>query len=160
MVEQAINWAQSQRQEHLDQLKELLAIPSVSTQPEHQDDVIRAADWLAAHMWAIGLSEVGVYPTARHPVVYGHWTGASDAPTVLVYGHYDVQPPEPLELWHTPPFAPSVQEGNVYARGASDDKGQLFVHLKAVEAFMRTAGRLPINVKFLLEGEEEIGSPS
>jgi acetylornithine deacetylase/succinyl-diaminopimelate desuccinylase-like protein len=160
VVEQAINWAQSQRQEHLDQLKELLAIPSVSTQPEHQDDVIRAADWLAAHMWAIGLSEVGVYPTARHPVVYGHWTGASDAPTVLVYGHYDVQPPEPLELWHTPPFAPSVQEGNVYARGASDDKGQLFVHLKAVEAFMRTAGRLPINVKFLLEGEEEIGSPS
>ena len=160
MVERAIAWAREQREEHLEQLKELLAIPSVSTQPNRQADVTRAADWLADHMRAIGLTEVGVHPTDRHPIVYGHWLEAAGAPTVLVYGHYDVQPPDPLELWHTPPFTPIVREGSLYARGASDDKGQLFIHLKAFEAFMQSAGRPPVNLKFLLEGEEEVGSPS
>jgi acetylornithine deacetylase/succinyl-diaminopimelate desuccinylase-like protein len=160
VVEQALDWARNQRQEQLNQLQELLSIPSVSTQPQHQGDIARAADWLAGHMRAIGLEQVAVYPTDRHPVVYGQWTGATGAPTVLIYGHYDVQPPDPLELWSTPPFEPTVRQGNIYARGAADDKGQLFVHLKALQAFLQTAGRAPVNLKFLLEGEEEIGSPS
>jgi acetylornithine deacetylase/succinyl-diaminopimelate desuccinylase-like protein len=160
VVEQALNWARNQRQEHLDQLKELLAIPSVSTQPQHQGDIARAADWLAGHMRAIGLKQVAVYPTSRHPIVYGQWTEAPGAPTVLIYGHYDVQPPDPLELWRTPPFEPTVRQGDLYARGAADDKGQLFIHLKALQAFLQTVGRAPVNLKFLLEGEEEIGSPS
>ncbi len=160
MVERAIAWAREQREEHLEQLEELLAIPSVSTQPSRQADVTRAADWLADHMRAIGLTEVGVHPTDRHPIVYGQWTEAPGAPTVLIYGHYDVQPPDPLELWYTPPFEPTVQDGDIYARGAADDKGQLFIQLKALQAYLQTAGRAPVNLKFLLEGEEEIGSPS
>lgn len=160
MVERALAWAQARREEHLEQLKELLALPSISAQPEHQADMARTANWLADHMRALGLAEVGVYPTDHHPVVYGQWGSEDSAPTVLIYGHYDVQPADPLELWHTPPFTPAVRDGNLYARGVSDDKGQLFVHLKAVEAFIQTAGRPPVNVKFLLEGEEEIGSPN
>jgi len=160
MVKQAIAWAESQRQVHLEQLKTLLSIPSVSTQVEHTSDIVRTANWLADHMRAIGLNEVSVQPTDRHPVVYGEWVQDSDAPTVLIYGHYDVQPAEPLALWDTPPFSPTVKNGNIYARGAADDKGQLFIHLKALEALFETAGRPPVNVKLLIEGEEEIGSPS
>lgn len=159
MSNAAIEYARAHREEHLQQLLELLAIPSVSTLPEHRGDVRRAAEWVAEQMVAIGLEEVRVYPTEGHPVVYGQWLHASEAPTVLIYGHYDVQPPDPLDEWKTPPFEPTVRDGNIYARGASDDKGQLFTHLKAVEAYLKTEGALPVNVKFLIEGEEEIGSP-
>jgi acetylornithine deacetylase/succinyl-diaminopimelate desuccinylase-like protein len=160
MVEQTIDWAQARRKEHLAQLKELLALPSVSTQSEHKPDIRRAAEWLAQHMRAIGLQEVNTYPTARHPIVFGQWVQDASAPTVLIYGHYDVQPPEPLDQWETPPFEPTERNGDLYARGASDDKGQLFLHLKAFDAFMATDGRPPVNVKYLFEGEEEIGSPN
>jgi acetylornithine deacetylase/succinyl-diaminopimelate desuccinylase-like protein len=159
MSNPAIEYARSHREEHLRQLLELLAIPSVSTLPEHEADVRRAAEWVADQMKAIGLQEVRVYPTEGHPVVYGHWLGAADAPTVLIYGHYDVQPADPLEEWETPPFEPTIRDGNIYARGASDDKGQFLTHLKSVEAYLRSVGALPVNVKFMIEGEEEIGSP-
>jgi succinyl-diaminopimelate desuccinylase len=139
------------------ELIDLLRIPSVSTDPEHAGDVRRAADFVAKDLGNIGL-EAEVIPTAGHPVVYAEWLGAAGAPTVLVYGHYDVQPPDPLELWITPPFEPTVRDGNLYARGATDDKGQMMTHVKSVEAWMKTEGRLPVNVKFLIEGEEEIGS--
>ncbi len=160
MVQQAISWARGRQDEHLEQLKALLAIPSISAHAERKTDISRAAEWLAHHMQTVGLTEVSVQPTEGNPIVFGQWMADADAPTVLIYGHYDVQPPDPLELWHTPPFTPTVQDGDVYARGASDDKGQLFVHLKAFEAYMQTAGRPPVNLKFLVEGEEEIGSPT
>jgi len=159
MSNAALEYARTHRETHLQQLLELLAIPSVSTLPEHQGDVRRAAEWLAEQMTAIGLDGVHVYPTEGHPIVYGQWLHATDAPTVLIYGHYDVQPPDPLDEWQTPPFEPTVRDGNIYARGASDDKGQLFTHLKAVEAYLKTEGALPVNVKFIIEGEEEVGSP-
>jgi acetylornithine deacetylase/succinyl-diaminopimelate desuccinylase-like protein len=160
MVQSAIAWARARREEHLAQLKHLLTIPSVSAQSEHQADMLRAAEWLAGHMRAIGLTQVDVHLTEGHPIVCAGWEEDPAVPTVLIYGHYDVQPPDPLDLWHTPPFEPSVRDGNLYARGATDNKGQLFTHLKALEAFMQTAGRPPVNVKFLVEGEEEIGSRS
>jgi acetylornithine deacetylase/succinyl-diaminopimelate desuccinylase-like protein len=141
------------------ELAEFIAIPSVSTKDENRQDVVRCARWLCDHMTAMGIASE-VVETARHPVVYGQWLGARGKPTLLVYGHYDVQPAEPLDLWETPPFQMSEREGFLYARGISDDKGQLFIHLKAAEAFLKTLGSLPVNVKFMLEGEEEIGSPS
>ena len=120
----------------------------------------RAADWLAERMREIGL-EASIEETVGHPIVLGEWRGAGpDAPTVLIYGHYDVQPPEPLELWTSPPFEPELRDGRLYARGSVDDKGQLYLHVKAIEAHMRTAGRLPVNVVVLAEGEEEVGSPN
>lgn len=142
----------------LKELSDLLAIPSVSTDPERVPDMKRCADWLAGHMRDIGLQNVQIMPTQGHPVVYAEWLGAPGKPTVLIYGHYDVQPPEPLELWTSPPFQATVRGDDLFARGASDDKGQTFIHLKAVEAFFKTQGALPVNVKFLIEGEEEIGS--
>jgi acetylornithine deacetylase/succinyl-diaminopimelate desuccinylase-like protein len=160
MSEEAVIWARSRRDEQLEQLKELVAISSVSTLTEHREEITRAARWLADHMEAIGLKGVSVQPTGGHPVVYGEWVEDDDAPTILVYGHYDVQPPDPAEQWRIPPFSPTVEGDNLYGRGTSDDKGQLFIHLKAFEAFRETAGRPPTNVKFLLEGEEEIGSPN
>ncbi|MCS7082937.1 MAG: dipeptidase [Bacteroidota bacterium] len=141
----------------LEELKDLLRIPSVSADPAHRADVARAAQWLADHLRGLGL-EAEVLPTDGHPIVYAEWLGAPDAPTVLCYGHYDVQPPDPLELWESPPFEPTIRDGKLYARGASDDKGQAFLHLKALEAYLRAEGRPPVNVKFLLEGEEEVGS--
>ncbi len=149
----------------LEQLKEWLRIPSISTLPEHREDVVRAARWLADHLQAIGLEHATLIPTEGHPLVYADWLHAGpDKPTVLVYGHYDVQPVDPLEQWETPPFEPTVKEGpqgpDLYARGAADDKGQVFIHVKAVEALLATAGRLPVNVKFIVEGEEEVGSPN
>ncbi|HKO16709.1 MAG TPA: dipeptidase [Gemmatimonadaceae bacterium] len=140
------------------ELFDLLRIPSVSARSEHDADTARAADWLAQSLRDAGL-QATVHPTAGHPVVVGEWRGAGDgAPTALAYGHYDVQPAEPLELWQTPPFEPSVREGKIFARGAVDDKGQLFLHVKALEAHLRTRGRLPVNVVLLAEGEEEVGS--
>lgn len=147
-----------QRFQH--ELFEFLAIPSVSARSEHDPDTRRAAEWLAARLRGIGL-EAEIVETARHPVVLGEWRGAGKgAPTVLLYGHYDVQPPEPLELWTSPPFQPAVRDGRVFARGAADDKGQLYLHVAALEAYLKTAGRLPANVVLLAEGEEEIGSPN
>lgn len=159
MPDTVIDYARSHREEHLQQLLALLSIPSVSTLPEHQADIRQAAEWVADQMVAIGLEEVRVYPTEGHPVVYGHWLHAGDAPTVLIYGHYDVQPADPLDEWITPPFEPTIRDGNIHARGASDDKGQFLAHLKGVEAYLKTMGALPVNVKFMIEGEEEIGSP-
>lgn len=143
----------------LREILEFVRIPSVSTDPAHGADVRRAADWLAAMIRHAGPFAVRIMPTARHPVVYAEWLGAPGAPTVLVYGHYDVQPPDPLDKWLTPPFEPDIREGRIYARGVSDDKAPMFLPIKAAEAFFATTGRLPINVKFLFEGEEEIGSP-
>jgi acetylornithine deacetylase/succinyl-diaminopimelate desuccinylase-like protein len=142
-----------------DELFSLLRIPSVSARSEHAADTARAADWVADSLRAVGL-QASVYPTAGHPIVVGEWRGAPGAPTVLIYGHYDVQPPEPLELWRSPPFEPTIREGKIFARGSVDDKGQLFVHVKALEAHLTVRGSLPINILFLAEGEEEIGSPN
>ncbi len=158
-MEQAIAYAREHRARFLTELIDLVRIPSVSTAPERAGDVARAAQWLAGHLEALGFQS-RIEPTDRHPIVRAEWLGAPGRPTVLCYGHFDVQPPEPLELWTRPPFEPVVEHDVLYARGASDDKGQLFIHVKAIEAIMRTARALPVNVKFLLEGEEEIGSPS
>ncbi len=143
----------------LEELCDWLRIPSISTLPQHKEDVERAADWLAQKMKSAGLQNVETVPTDGHPIVYGDWLNAGEgAPTVLIYGHYDVQPVDPLELWSSPPFEPSVRGDDLFARGASDDKGQLFAHVAAVEAVLATSGALPVNVKFLVEGEEEVGS--
>jgi len=153
-----VEFARSQQARFLEELKSLLRIPSISTLPEHAGDVRLAAESLAREMERIGLEHVRVIPTTGHPLVYGDWLHAPGKPTCLAYGHYDVQPPDPLDEWLTPPFEPTERNGNLYARGAVDDKGQMFMHLKAIEAlFQSSAGRLPINVRVLLEGEEEVG---
>jgi len=144
----------------VEELKELLRIPSISADPEHRPDMRRAAEFVSAQLTQAGV-ESRIFPTDGHPIVYGQWLKAgAAAPTVLVYGHYDVQPPDPLDKWTTPPFEPTVRDGHLYARGSSDDKGQMFTHVKSVEAWLKTAGQLPVNVKFLIEGEEEVGSES
>ena len=154
-------YAQAHRERFLDELKEFLTIPSVSTQPRRKTDVARAASWLRDKLLAAGFPKATVMPTAGHPVVYAEWMAAGpEAPTVLVYGHYDVQPPDPLDEWHTPPFEPTVVGEDLFARGGSDDKGQLYIHVKAIESFSQTAGTPPVNVRCIFEGEEEIGSPS
>ena len=159
MPEQPILFAQHHHAAYLNELIEFLRLPSISTQPDRAGDVAAAAAWLARAMSAAGLENVRLIETAGHPILYGDWLHAgAGRPTVLVYGHYDVQPPEPLELWESPPFTPVVRDDFLYARGASDDKGQVYVHVKAVEAYLRATGRLPLNVKFIVEGEEEIGS--
>jgi acetylornithine deacetylase/succinyl-diaminopimelate desuccinylase-like protein len=141
-------------------LNELLAIPSISTQTEHRDDVARCAEWLAAELRRIGLT-AECHATAGHPVLVAEWRGAPrGAATVLIYGHYDVQPPEPLERWTSPPFVGTVRNGRLYARGAADDKGQLWIHVKALEACLASRGTLPVNIVMLIEGEEEVGSTS
>lgn len=144
----------------LDELKEFLRIPSISTLPEHKEDVQQAARFVADKLKSCGLENVEIIPTSRHPLVYADWLHAPGKPTVLCYGHYDVQPADPLDLWLTPPFEPIIREGNIYARGSADDKGQMYTHIKAVEALRMTRGSLPINLKFLIEGEEEVGGAS
>ena len=156
----AITYIQERRDAFVEELKTFCRIPSVSTKSEHKADIQRAAQWVADTMRAIGLEHVQIMPTAGHPVVYADWLHAPGKPTTLIYGHYDVQPPEPLDLWITGPFDPTVRNGELYARGAVDDKGQVFMHLKALEAHLKTQGALPLNVKLLIEGEEEIGSPN
>jgi acetylornithine deacetylase/succinyl-diaminopimelate desuccinylase-like protein len=143
-----------------EELFELLRIPSVSTSSKNKPDVKKAAQFLANQLEDIGLDHVTIHETPGHPIVTAEKCPHEDQPTVLVYGHYDVQPSDPDELWDTPPFEPTVKDGRVYARGASDDKGQSFTHIKAVESYMKTGTELPVNVKFILEGEEEIGSPN
>src|SRR5690606_6216541 len=130
----------------LEELKEFLRIPSVSAKTEHRADTRRAAEWLTGRMLEAGLASAEVVPTAGHPIVVGEWRKAEGAPTLLIYGHYDVQPPEPLEEWTTPAFEPAIRDGRIYARGAVDDKGQLFLYLKAVEAHVSARGSLPVNV--------------
>ena len=144
----------------LDELKDFLRIPSISTLPEHKPDVHRAANFVADSLKRAGLENVEIIPTAGNPLVYGGWLHAAGKPTVLCYGHYDVQPPDPLELWQSPPFEPAVRDGNIYARGSADDKGQMYMHIKAVEALRAVNGTLPLNLKFLIEGEEEVGGAS
>src|SRR6516162_2658208 len=144
----------------LAELKEFLRIPNISTLPEHCSDVERAASFVAHSLTAAGLENVEVIPTERHPLVYADWLHASGKPVVLCYGHYDVQPADPLELWTTPPFEPTERGGNLYARGTADDKGQMYTHIKAVEALRCVRGTLPVNLKFPIEGEEEIGGAS
>jgi acetylornithine deacetylase/succinyl-diaminopimelate desuccinylase-like protein len=153
-----VEFARSQQPRFLEELKSLLRIPSVSTLPEHKGDVRRAAESLAAELKHIGLENVRVIETAGHPLVYGDWLHAAGKPTCLAYGHYDVQPPDPLDEWLTPPFEPTERDGNLYARGAVDDKGQMFSHIKALESlFKASGGALPINVRVIIEGEEEVG---
>ncbi len=145
---------------HLEELLEYLRIPSVSTDPAYAEDVRACSRWLAEKMRAAGLEVELIERGGGNPMVYGEWTGAEGAPTVLFYGHYDVQPPDPLEQWRSPPFEPTIEGDHLVARGATDDKGQSYTHLKAVEAMLAERGRLPVNVKFLVEGEEEIGGES
>ncbi len=157
----ALEYAAAQREKQLNELVEFLRIPSISTQPDKSNEIRAAALWLAQAMEAAGLQNVRVIQTAGHPLVYSDWLLAgTDAPTVLIYGHYDVQPPDPLALWKSPPFDPRLEGDYLFARGASDDKGQLYIHVKAVEAYLKTAGKLPVNVKFIIEGEEESGGKS
>jgi acetylornithine deacetylase/succinyl-diaminopimelate desuccinylase-like protein len=159
-VEKVLKALDDRRDEHLAQLFELLRFPSVSTDPGRRQDLRDCAVHLAGQLETIGLEAVTLHETPGHPILTAEWRGAPGAPTVLVYGHYDVQPPDPLELWDTPPFEPALREGRIYARGAADDKGQVFAHLKAIEALLRERGALPVNLVLLLEGEEEIGSPN
>lgn len=149
-----------ERAAHLAELAEFLRIPSISTLSAHRSDMERAADWVAHQLRAIGMANVRIAPTAGNPVVLGEWLEAPHAPTILVYGHYDVQPPDPLSKWDSPPFEPTYRDGRIYARGVSDDKAPLFIAIKAAQAHLAMEGRLPLNIKFLFEGEEEVGSPN
>jgi acetylornithine deacetylase/succinyl-diaminopimelate desuccinylase-like protein len=155
----ALAFARSRHRRSLAELKDFIRFPTVSAQPRHAGDMRRCAAWLARHLERVGLNGVRVVATARHPLVYGEWLGAGQRPTLLIYGHYDVQPVDPVKEWRTPPFEPTVRGADLFGRGACDDKGQLFTHIKALQAYFETSGRLPINVKCLFEGEEEIGSP-
>ncbi len=140
-------------------LLDFLRIPSVSALPDHAADVQRAAEWVAGYLRDIGIEQVEIMPTGGHPVVYGEWLHAEGQPTIMMYGHFDVQPADPYDLWTNPPFEPTIKDGRVYARGASDNKGNMLPTLLAVEALLKTTGKLPVNVKFFFEGQEEIGSP-
>jgi len=151
---------ESKRDQHLNELYEFLRIPSVSAKSEHKPDIERAAHWVADHLRTAGFPKVEIVPTNLHPLVYAESLNAPGKPTILFYGHYDVQPPEPLDLWTTPAFEPAVRNGNLYGRGTADDKGQVHIHLKALESIYKQSGSLPINVKVLIEGEEEVGSVS
>jgi len=157
-MEKIVEYINSNRQRYIDELVDIVKIPSISCSSEHKQEVERCAEYLKQKMLAAGLTRAEVMPTPGHPAVYGEWLEAPGKPTVLVYGHYDVQPVEPLDEWTSPPFEPEIREGELYGRGTTDDKGQVYAHLKAVEAWMINEGRLPVNIKFIVEGEEEIGS--
>lgn len=158
-VLESVQYAKNNHDRYMAELKEFLSIPSISTLSENKPDMRKAAEWLAKQLRQMGMSQVQVMPTGGHPVVYGEWIHSETSPTVLVYGHYDVQPVDPLDEWTNPPFVPTVIGDNIYARGASDMKGQGHAVLKAIEAMMQNQG-LPLNIKIILEGEEEIGSPN
>ena len=161
MASPSVEFARGNQQRFLGELKDLLRIPSVSTAPEHKADVLRAADFVAAELRRIGLENVEIIATKGHPLIYADWLHAAGKPTALCYAHYDVQPAEPLDEWTTPAFEPAERNDNLYARGAVDDKGQLWMEVKAIESLMRAhGGKLPINVKVLFEGEEEVGGES
>ena len=159
MVDDAVlAWLRTHHDRILARLVEFASIPSVSTDPAHAADIDRAARWVAAEVTAAGPFTVRTMPTAGNPVVYGEWLGAPGKPTVLVYGHYDVQPPDPLEKWQSPPWTPTVRDGRLHARGVSDDKGPMLIPIAVAEAFFAAGGGPPVNLKFLFEGEEEVGS--
>ena len=143
-----------------EELLDFLRIPSISSLPEHAADVAKAGEWVAARLRKAGVENVRMMQTGGHPVVYGDWLHAPGKPTVMIYGHFDTQPVDPLELWTDPPFEPAVRDGRVYARGAADDKGNMLIPILATEALMQTEGKLPVNVKYFFEGQEEIGSPT
>ena len=145
---------------NVEELKELLCIPSISSLSEHKEDIQHAASWISNKLKSIGMEHVEIIQTQGHPIIYADWIHQVNAPTVLVYGHYDVQPVDPVGLWETPPFEPTIRDEKIFARGATDDKGQMFLHIKAVETLMELYGSLPVNIKFCIEGEEEIGSPN
>lgn len=157
-MKDVIQYIDENRDRYLNELKEFLKIPSISTDPEKKGDVEKAAAFVADQLKRAGMEKVDIFPTEGHSIVYGERREDETKPTVLVYGHYDVQPVDPIELWHTGPFEPTVRGGELFARGAADDKGQIFIHFKSVEAYMRTRQQLPLNIKYLIEGEEEIGS--
>ena len=158
MPTEALQFARQNQNRFLDELKDLLRIPSISTLPEHRGDVRHAAEVLAAELNRIGMEHVEVIETGGHPLVYADWLHAKGKATCLCYGHYDVQPPDPLEEWTTPPFEPAERNGNIYARGAVDDKGQMYMHVKALESMLHAHdGKLPVNIRIILEGEEEVG---
>ena len=157
-MDNIVDFINTNRDRYIEELKAYLAIPSISALPEHAKDVRACAEWTVAEMTRIGLQQVRLIETPGHPVVYGEWLGAEGAPTILFYGHYDVQPVDPLELWESPPFEATVRDGELYARGSADDKGQVFMHFKAIEAHLKKNGKLPVNMKIILEGEEEVGS--
>src|SRR5246500_3945590 len=161
MASPAVDFARSNQQRFLNELKDLLRIPSVSTLEEHKPDIKKAADYVANELRRIGMENVEVIPTKGHPLISADWRHAAGKPTVLMYAHFDVQPPDPLDEWHTPPFEPTERNSNIYARGAVDDKGQLWMEVKALESLMKANnGKLPINVKVIFEGEEEVGGES
>ena len=159
-MERVINRINSNINTYIEELKDFLRIPSISTSEQYKDDMLKGADFVADSLNAAGLKNVKVIKTKGHPLVYADWLNAPGKPTVLIYGHYDVQPVDPISLWDSLPFDPVVKNGKIYARGATDDKGQMYMHIKSVEAYLKTVKRLPINVKFIIEGEEEIGSES
>jgi acetylornithine deacetylase/succinyl-diaminopimelate desuccinylase-like protein len=157
-MERVVDFINVNRDRYVDELKQYLAIPSISALPQHAADVRRAAEWTADELKKVGLQNVRLIETPGHPVVYGDWLGAPGAPTILFYGHYDVQPVDPVDQWTSPPFEATVRDGEIYARGSADDKGQVFMHIKAVEAHLKQEGKLPLNIRFFIEGEEEVGS--
>ncbi len=158
MTNKVVDFINLHRDRYVDELKEYLAIPSISALPQHAADVRRTAEWTSTEMTKVGLQNVRLIETPGNPVVYGEWLGAAGAPTILFYGHYDVQPVDPLDKWISPPFEATVRDGEIYARGSADDKGQIFMHFKALEAWLKEAGTLPVNIKLFIEGEEEVGS--
>ncbi len=143
---------------YIEELKNFLRIKSISTDENHKKDMLKGAEFVSKKLNDAGMNKVRIIKTNGHPLVYAEWLNAPGKPTVLIYGHYDVQPVDPIELWDTPPFEPTIRNGKIYARGATDDKGQIYMHVKSVEAHLKTNGKLPVNVKFIIEGEEEIGS--
>jgi acetylornithine deacetylase/succinyl-diaminopimelate desuccinylase-like protein len=158
-MQNVVTFIRENHERYIQELRQFCAIPSVSTRSEHKQDVKRCAQWLADQLTKIGLENVAVVPTEGHPIVYADWLHAPGQPTLLFYGHYDVQPAEPLDLWESPPWELTLRpDGNLYARGVVDDKGQVFIHVKALEAFLRSTGKVPVNVRLVIEGEEEVGS--
>ena len=157
-VMKPLDYVTANRQAILDDLIAFASIPSVSTDPAYAAHIAEAAEWVAGRMGQAGLENIRINPTEGHPVVTCDWLHAEGAPTILVYGHYDVQPPDPLEKWKSPPFKPQIRDNRLYARGVSDDKGPMLIPIKTAEAYLKTLGRLPINLKLVIEGEEERGS--
>jgi acetylornithine deacetylase/succinyl-diaminopimelate desuccinylase-like protein len=155
----ALNYARSHRLPFVSELKDFLRFPSVSSRAEQAIDVKKCARWLAQHLLHVGLEQVRIIPTRGNPIVYASWLHAPERPTLIIYGHYDVLPGEPLREWRTPPFTPTLKGDDLHARSSADDKGQLFSHMKAIESYLKTESYLPVNVKCIFEGEEEIGSP-
>ena len=158
MDNKIVDFINLHRDRYVDELKAYLAIPSISALPQHQGDVRRCAEWTADELRRIGMQNVRLIETPGNPVVYADWLGAPGAPTMLFYGHYDVQPVDPVEQWESPPFDATVRDGEIYARGSADDKGQIFMHFKAIEAWLKQTGSLPVNIRIFIEGEEEVGS--